>query len=182
MAEGRQPLHALASLGTVTVNQADARHWGPYFSVVLSVMFGTLARAREIGQPFLAPSACAWKPAASIPGTSPSTSRSICVIVGPASEVPRWTLAAVLMLVGVKPARPSAAPSAIEKQPACAAAISSSGLVPAPFSKRDTNEYCPSNAPLPSRMLPAPSFNEPFHSAVAPRTAIDASRMNANSE
>src|SRR6478672_7661268 len=80
------------------------------------------------------------------------------------------------MLVGLCPARPSAAASAIEKQPACAAPISSSGLVPEPSSNRDTNEYAPSNAPLPTRILPAPSFNEPFHSALAPRTAIDASR------
>ena len=59
--------------------------------------------ARDRTQPFFAPSACAWKPAASMPGTSPSTSRSICVMVGPASVVPRCTLAFVLMLVGVMP-------------------------------------------------------------------------------
>src|SRR4029453_18462166 len=97
-------------------------------------------------------------------------------MVGAPSTVPRWTLAVLRMLVGLWPARPSAAASAIEKHPACAAPINSSGLVPAPLSKRDTNEYDPSNAPLPRRMLPPPSFNEPFHSALAPRTAIDASR------
>ena len=41
---------------------------------------------------------------------------------------------------GWKPARPSASDSAIAKQPACAAASSSSGLVPGPLSKREAKE------------------------------------------
>src|SRR5262244_4577311 len=52
----------------------------------------------------------------------------------------RVTAASVLSSVGVKPApcRPKA--SAMVKHPACAAAISSSGLVPFSFSKRVLNE------------------------------------------
>jgi hypothetical protein len=44
---------------------------------------------------------------------------------------------------GGKPAAESAAESAIEKQPACAAAMSSSGFVPGPLSKREANENGP---------------------------------------
>jgi hypothetical protein len=47
------------------------------------------------------------------------------------------------MLVGVIPARPRPAANAIEKHPACAAPISSSGLVPEPFSKREIKENGP---------------------------------------
>ncbi len=51
------------------------------------------------------------------------------------------SVACVAMRFGVRPARPSAAVSAIVKQPAWAAAISSSGLVPfSPSPKRDWNE------------------------------------------
>src|ERR1051326_2853477 len=51
-------------------------------------------------------------------------------------------------------ARPSAPESAIEKQPAWAAPISSSGFVPGSSSKRVPKEYWPSKAPLPSDMVP----------------------------
>ena len=65
---------------------------------------------------------------------------------------------------------PSCADSAIEKQPACAAAISSSGLVPLPFSKRVLNEYCVSaSTPLSEEMVPLPSLRPPFHTADALR-------------
>ena len=47
----------------------------------------------------------------------------------------------VSILVGFIPALPSSADSAMEKQPACAAAINSSGLVPTPLSNRVLNEY-----------------------------------------
>src|SRR2546427_326583 len=48
----------------------------------------------------------------------------------------------------------------MEKQPACAAPISSSGFVPGPSSIRLLNEYDPSKAPLPSRIVPDPSCSE----------------------
>ncbi len=53
-------------------------------------------------------------------------------------------MAVVSTLSGSWPARPRSPDSAIEKHPAWAAAISSSGLVPSPSSKRDWNEYGPS--------------------------------------
>jgi hypothetical protein len=63
------------------------------------------------------------------------------VIVGPVSRLRSDTFACVWMDSGSLPASPSASESAIEKQPAWAAAISSSGFVPfSPSSKRDWNE------------------------------------------
>src|SRR5690606_41208853 len=53
------------------------------------------------------------------------------------------------------------------KHPACAAAISSSGLVPLPFSKRETKVYgvcC--KIPLCELKWPLPSLIVPFHTAV----------------
>ena len=62
--------------------------------------------------------------------------------------------------------------SAIEKQPACAAPISSSGFVPGPSSMRDLNEYGPSKAPEPNSIRPVPSGSDPFHSACALRVGM----------
>jgi hypothetical protein len=66
------------------------------------------------------------------------------VIDMPASVLPRWTRASVRTSVGTEPAPASMFDSAIVKQPARAAPISSSGLVPVPSSKREANEYGPS--------------------------------------
>src|SRR5687768_2448420 len=56
----------------------------------------------------------------------------------------------------------------MEKQPACAAAISSSGFVPTPSSKRVLNEYCVSfSTPLSVEIVPLPSLSPPFHCADA---------------
>src|SRR3954454_449247 len=77
------------------------------------------------------------------------------------------------MRSGVIPALPSSAERAIEKQPACAAAISSSGLVPFPSSKRVLNEYCVfARTPLSVEMVPLPSLSPPFHSADALRFMV----------
>src|ERR1017187_10613396 len=74
------------------------------------------------------------------------------------------------MDAGVKPALPSSAENAIEKQPACAAAMSSSGFVPAPFSKRVLNEYCAAlSVPLSVEILPLPDFKSPAQTADALR-------------
>ena len=62
---------------------------------------------------------------------------------------------------------PRSPDSAIEKQPACAAAISSSGLVPSPSSKRDWNEYGPLVGAARHAHRPVPSCREPFHTALA---------------
>src|SRR5258708_15146161 len=78
------------------------------------------------------------------------------------------------MLAGAKPALPSSLDSAIEKQPACAAAISSSGLVPLPSAKRLVNEYWVSDStPLSVEIVPLPSLRLPLHSADALRFMAD---------
>src|SRR3984893_5983283 len=112
-----------------------------------------------------------------MPGTSPSVSSSIFVIAKPSRAGPKLTVAAVWIRVGGCPATVKAAETAIEKQAAWAAAISSSGFVPVPSSKRDLYEYCPSKAPLPSLRLPAPDFRSPRHSASEIRFAITDLRL-----
>src|SRR5664279_3318390 len=131
----------------------------------------TLALSRrEIGQPAFAPFAMAVNFSASMPGIFAVMSRCDSVTVNPASVLSSVTVAVVLMDVGVKPALPSSAENAIEKQPACAAAMSSSGFVPTPFSKRVLNEYCVSlSVPLSVEMLPLPVFKSPCQTADALR-------------
>src|ERR1017187_6157442 len=63
-------------------------------------------------------------------------------MVIPASSFSIVTEAVVSKLSGVIFAAPNWPESAIVKQPACAAAINSSGFVPLPFSKRVEKEYC----------------------------------------
>src|SRR4029077_17066293 len=50
--------------------------------------------------------------------------------------------------------------------------MSSSGFVPLPLSNRDKNEKGPSNAPLPSFIVPLPCFSVPSHTADPVRVAI----------
>jgi hypothetical protein len=50
--------------------------------------------------------------------------------------------------------------------------MSSSGFVPFPSSNRDENEYGPSNAPLPSFIVPLPSLRVPSHTADPVRVAM----------
>ncbi len=97
----------------------------------------------------------------------------ITVTVKPSSFFSSVTVAVVATRAGGVPAVVSCAESAIEKQPACAAAISSSGLVPFPFSNRVPNEYCAllSN-PLSVEITPFPSLRLPFHSAEALRFIV----------
>src|ERR1041384_3613116 len=95
----------------------------------------------ETGHPAFALPASSWNFASSAPGTLPTTSRFTAVIVHPASSLSMVSVAEVSMLDGVRFAPPNCADSAIEKQAACAAAISSSGLVPGVFSNRVLNEY-----------------------------------------
>ena len=71
---------------------------------------------------------------------------------------------------GVRFAFPSCALSAMVKQPACAAAISSSGLVPIPFSNRRRKRILRifQYAAL-LEIVPLPSFRPPRHTALAVR-------------
>src|SRR6266568_756666 len=104
-------------------------------------LMGVAASALETGQFTLASCASFWKVSSSMPGTTASVSRSMGLMAKPPGTGLKWTRAVVCTLVGVKPALASAFDSAIEKQPACAAPISSSGLVPTVSSPmRDLNE------------------------------------------
>src|SRR5579875_1017007 len=77
----------------------------------------------------------------------------------------------VSMLSAFSPCFCSSAESAIEKQPACAAASSSSGLVPVPCSKRSLNEYGVfERTPLAEEIVPAPDLRSPRHCAFALRS------------
>src|SRR5262249_50594084 len=101
-----------------------------------SMVMLAAARRREIGQVFFAFSAAAWKAALSALGMSAVTSRLILVTVKPASVFSNVAVAVVSMRSALRLDSPSTAESAMEKQAACAAAISSSGFVPGAFSKR----------------------------------------------
>src|SRR5215469_1525992 len=92
----------------------------------------------------------------------------LAVIVHPESSFSMVSVTLVEMLSGVRFAVPSCADSAIEKHPACAAAISSSGLVPGAFSNLVVNEYgVLFSTPPGADINPLPSFNPPFQTALA---------------
>src|ERR1700733_880435 len=91
-------------------------------------------------------------------------------MVHPESSFSNDNVTVVEMLSGVRFALPNWAESAIEKHPACAAAINSSGFVPGAFSKRVVKEYCVLfSAPPGAEIVPLPSFNPPFQTALALR-------------
>src|ERR1035441_5936289 len=122
-----------------------------------------------MGQPPLASAAALAKTSSEAPGTLAVGVSAILVIAKPPSTLPSVTAALVSIFSGVCPAAPNCAPSAIEKQLACAAAISSSGVVPesAP-SKRVANEYFALlSKPVAVEIVPLPSFSEPVHTALA---------------
>jgi hypothetical protein len=96
--------------------------------------------SRDTGQLALASSAISANCGALAPGTHDSLTRCTRVMAQLPPSCSSVTLACVAMRLGVRPARPRAAVSAIVKQPACAAAISSSGLVPCALSNRVANE------------------------------------------
>jgi len=125
---------------------------------------------REIGQPVFALLAAVSNAALSAPGIFATSLSWTSVTVKPASSFSNVTVAVVSIDCAVRPALPSWPDSAIEKQPAWAAAISSSGLVPLPFSKRVLNEYCvPESTPLSVETVPLPSLRPPSQWADALR-------------
>src|SRR5580658_10943099 len=101
-----------------------------YTSLASSSISVLLANSLEIGQPALASAAALSKASLVAPGTVAVVVNAILVIAKPASVLASVTAAWVSILSGVKPAPPNCAPSAMEKQLAWAAAISSSGVVP----------------------------------------------------
>jgi hypothetical protein len=111
-----------------------AAHWAPF-------------EHRFAGRARLAasPDRAAWRPL-SAAGSCAAVRAALQLASrgGPVTTFSKCTCASVDTRVGVMPALPSPADRAIEKQPAWAAATSSSGLVPVPLSNRDENEYWPS--------------------------------------
>src|SRR5579864_7504020 len=92
------------------------------------------------------------------------------VIVHPESNFSSDNVTVVEMLSGVKFAEPNCPDSAIEKHPAWADAINSSGFVPGAFSNLVEKEYCVLfNTPPGAEIVPFPSFNPPFQTALALR-------------
>src|SRR6266446_3718937 len=81
--------------------------------------------------------------------------------------------ASVSIASAVNPALLSMNDSAMVKQPACAAAINSSGFVPLPSPKRAANEKGVSfNVPLCTDSVPLPSLTVPCHRAFALRCIV----------
>ena len=108
----------------------------------VAVMLTFAFKTRETGQPTSALCAASWNLSRSAPGIRAVTSSCEAVMVGLPSMNSNVSVALVSRLSGVMPSFPSSDESAMVKQPACAAAINSSGLVPTPDSKRVLNEYC----------------------------------------
>src|SRR5258708_18906695 len=100
-------------------------------------------------------------------------SRWLLVMEKPSPTLSRVMVAVVSNFCAVMPAPPSGAESAIVKQPACAAARSSSGLVPMPLSKREWKEYGVCLRTLLSvERVPLPAFRSPCQTADALRCMI----------
>src|SRR5450432_4164617 len=88
------------------------------------------------------------------------------VIVKPVSRRSSLTSAVVSTRFGCRPAFSRLSVSAIEKQPASAAPMSSSGLLPSWPSKRVPAENVASGA-CPPFIVPLPALNPPCHEALA---------------
>src|ERR1700680_2360261 len=91
-------------------------------------------------------------------------------MVQPESSFSMVSVAVVSILDAVRLAPPNCPESAMEKQPACAAAISSSGFVPGGVSNRVLKEEgVLVSTPLADDTEPLPSFSPPFQTALALR-------------
>src|SRR5919106_3831681 len=111
-----------------------------------------------------------------MPGTVPVTSSAILVIRKPASVFANVAVALVRSSSGALPACARMLDRDIEKHAACAAAISSSGLVLPPDSSVRAAHVTGSGpvAPLLSNVtVPEPPNRSPFHTALPRRSAID---------
>jgi len=147
---------------------------GPAYSSCAWTETETLPRrAPEIGQPSPAALAAAWKSAGEIPGTFPVTRSSIVTTFHASPTLSNVAVASTDNRVGGFCWRPSPAESAMQKQAACAAASSSSGLVfPPDASVRDAQETAVSGSPpLMPFTRPCPWARSPSHTACAVRFA-----------
>src|SRR6516165_7150530 len=132
--------------------------------------FDAAVKAADTGQPVSAALTAASNLSLSAFGTCATRSRWLLVMEKPSPTFSSEIVQVVSSFVGIRPAPPSCADSAMVKQPACAAARSSSGLVPTPFSKRVLNEYCAFlSVPLSVEILPLPDFKSPCQTADALR-------------
>src|SRR5262249_31740758 len=111
----------------------------------------------ETGQPVSAFLTAASNLLLSALGTLATRSSWLLVMEKPSPTFSSEIVQVVSSFDATMPAPASCAESAIVKQPACAAARSSSGLVPTPFSKRVEKEYWASfRVPLSVEMEPLP--------------------------
>src|SRR3954467_1165114 len=101
-----------------------------------------------------------------MPGTLPSTLSAMRAIVGAPSTSWSDTRAPAFTSSGVCPFVARMLLNAIAKQAAWAAAISSSGLVPSPSSKRDLKLYSPMKTPSPTVRSPLPLCRSPHQIAL----------------
>src|SRR5262245_20395149 len=150
--------------------------WRAYSSVALSVIeaFSTL----DTGQFALASSASFTNSSPERPGTLPCVVSAIVAMRQPPPSCSMVRSALVCSVSGGCPAPLRRNASAIVKQPACAAAMSSSGLVPLPSPNRAVNEYGVSaSVPLWVVRAPRPSLPEPLHAAVAFLLIVAMSRL-----
>src|SRR5207247_10928970 len=148
-----------------------ASYRGPRAYASFAVIVMSAFRRREMGQPFSAAFAAVWNFRGSAPGTFAATSRWIDFTVQPASGLSKFRVAFVSIRSGWYPSFSSSLDKAIEKQPACAAATSSSGFVPGVSPNRIAKLYgTPLSAPLAVDTAPFPSLRPPFHCALAFRS------------
>src|SRR5882762_6308963 len=123
-------------------------------------------KSLDTGQPVSAAFTAASNLPLSAPGICATRSRWLFVMAKPSGSFSSEIVAVVSSRLAVMPALPSCAESAIVKHPACAAARSSSGLVPTPFSNRVLKEYCVCfRTPLSVEIEPFPSFSPPCQTA-----------------
>src|SRR5262249_3904786 len=127
----------------------------------------------ETGQVALASSACLRNSSRDTPETFPRKVSAIAEIFQPPPSCSMLRSALVSSFSGGCPAPLRRKASAMVKQPACAAAISSSGLVPLPSPNRVVKEYGVSaSVPLWVVSAPRPSLPEPLQAAVALRLIV----------
>src|SRR5215469_3039868 len=145
-------------------NQADLEVTSCELTVICAL------NSFDTGQPVSAAFTAASNLSLSALGTWATRSRWLLVIEKPSPTFSSEMVQVVSSLVAVRPAPPSCAERAMVKQPACAAASNSSGLVPTPLSKRELNEYCVFfSVPLSVEISPLPDFKSPCQTAEALR-------------
>jgi len=143
----------------------EARRLSEFSSFALMEMF--VFNSREIVQSVLAQTAALMKSLCFTRGASTRTSSWMPVMVQPADSCSIVTVAVVCMQSGVNPSPASSLASAIEKHAACAAAISSLGLVLLPCASLFAKYCIPERVPLSVVTMPLPPLRLPTQTAEA---------------